>query len=139
LASDAETLPQSYPNGPSKSEVVWMMQKDTVVYIYICIYIYIHPYIYMYVYIHMYIYIYVYIHIYIHIYIYTYIHTYMHCVSAELPIKVHGLFSGRPNGGGFTTTMGGLVPMMRMPWFPFLAKTMRSEKQVQNNMGMGQE
>ena len=60
------------------------MQKDTVVYIYICMYIYIHTYIHIYIYICMYIYIciyiYVYIHIYTHIYIYIYIYIYIHAL-----------------------------------------------------------
>ena len=96
MASDAETLPQSYPNGPSKSEVVGMMQKDTVVYIHN-----------------------------IYIFIYTCIVSVRNC-----PSKSMGCFQEGPeSGGGFTTT-----------GWPGAndAKTMRSEKQVQNNMGMGQ-
>ena len=81
MASDAETLPQSYPNGPSKSEVVGMMQKDTVVYIH-------------------------------NIYIYLFIHALCQCgIAYQSPWAV---FRKAPfNGGGFTTTMGGLVPMMQ--------------------------
>ena len=80
LASDAETLPQSYPNGPSKSEVVWMMQKDTVVYIYMYIYIYTYIHIYIYVCIYTYVYIYIRIYTYIYTHIYIYIYTYIHAL-----------------------------------------------------------